>query len=165
MCYRLIVAIVLQLATIGACAQALLSERSISVRFVVDGKPTPCDDLKVQLRVGSRAITPEHFGEGFIVPDVFNRRSSEWSPDKKVGISVNCGKHEFTFTEHPSWVSPGTWTLGIAFPPYWFEEFRYTPAVERGRGSAILCSNAPGVIPVLSPRPPTRLLHRCLSRD
>jgi hypothetical protein len=161
---EVIAAVVLEILAVSVSGQTP-RHQFIDVRFAVDGKPTPCGDLKVQLQLGDREIVPQYTSRGFVVPEAFNKKPSVWPADQRVGISVSCGEHKFEFSEHPSWVRSGSWTVGIAYPPYWFEDFRYTGVVEHGAWISYLefdCDECdPGVISSIShPTPPASLVAR-----
>ena len=146
--------------TVSAASQSSDRERTISVTFSVDGKQAPCDDLKVQLNLVGRVVVPKYVEHGFTVPSVFNKKSSEWLPDQKVDVSLSCGEQAFSFRGlHPGWVSPGSWEVGIAYPPYWTERFGWTETVEKGTWISYLDSECngcdPGVFTAVShPTPP-----------
>lgn len=149
------------LAMVAATASAQTHEptQSISVAFAIDGKPISCDHLKIQLRLNGRKIEPKYTESGFAIPAVFDKKASAWSADEKVDVIVSCGKYTLTFPKlHPTWVSPGSWKVGIVHPPYWFEEFRYTSAIEHGMWLSYLVSECnqcdPGVITSISHRTP-----------
>ncbi len=135
----------------------------ISLRFVIDGKPISCSST-VQLHIDARTIVPRRTDRGFIVPNVFNKKPSEWSPDKRVGVTVSCGEYTLIFPDlPPSWVSAGQWEVGIAYPPHWIEKFGYLTAVEEGTWLSYLESECngcdPGVFTTIShPNPPAPLL-------
>lgn len=142
----------------------LVASGFISMTFVVDGKPIACTNPKVQLRWDGRTIVPKRTDRGFVVPVVFNKKPSEWSPDKKVDVTVSCGEYTLSFPKlEPWWVSPGQWALGIAYPPYWIERFGYLRAVEQGTWLSYLefeCNGCdPGIFTTIShPTPPAPLL-------
>lgn len=158
------IAVILALGScICAGAMAQDSDQEIRVKFAIDGKTKPCENLKVTLRLDGHVIVPEHSAQGFLVPKVFRRKPSAWPDNKKANISIGCGQRTFEFSEHPGWVSAGDWEVGIAYPPYWFEQFRYTEAVEHGAWLDYLISEcngcAPGVITAVSHAiPPSALV-------
>lgn len=155
----------LMFATVASAApQNSNRSRTISVTFSVDGKRAPCDDLKIQLSLDGRILVPKCLQHGFIVPSAFSKKSSEWLPDQRVDVSLSCGEHAFSFRGlHPGWVSPGSWEVGIAYPPYWTERFGWTGAVETGRWLSYLESECdgcdPGIFTTVShPTPPPALV-------
>ncbi len=146
-----------------ALPHPVIASEFISVTFVVDGKPIACANT-VQLRLDGRTIVPKRTDRGFIVPVVFNKKPSEWSPDKRVEVTVSCGEYTLIFPKlEPWWVRPGQWEAGIAYPPYWIERFGYLRAVEQGTWLSYLqfeCTGCdPGVFTTIShPTPPASLL-------
>jgi hypothetical protein len=159
------------LLVLSAAAQTRERDEFISVSFAVDGKKVACNDLKVELRLDARQILPKRTSGGFTVPTELNKTSSGSSPDKKIDVSVSCGEFTMNFPQlHPSWVSPGRWELGIAYPPYWIERFRYSTALEHGAWISYLVSECndcdPGVVTTIShPTPPPSLLRRLRSEQ
>jgi len=135
----------------------------ISFRFVVDGQAIPCPSI-VEFHLDGRTIVAEHTDRGFIVPAIFNKKPSEWSADKTVQVKVSCGDYALNFPKlPPSWVSPGQWEVGIAYPPFWMERFGYLRAVEQGTWLSYLESECdgcdPGVFTTVShPSPPASLI-------
>ena len=114
----------------------LASAAAISFRFVVDGKPISCTST-VELQLDGRAIVAEHTDGGFVVPTAFNKKPSEWPSDKTIQVKVSCGEYALTFPKlPPSWVSPGQWEVGIAYPPYWIERFGYLRAWRQDAATA-----------------------------
>jgi hypothetical protein len=135
---------------------------TVSFRFVVDGKPISCAST-VELRLDGRAIVAERTDGGFLVPVAFDKKSSEWPSDKTVEVKVICGEYVLNFNLPPSWVSPGQWEVGIAYPPHWMERFGYLRAVEEGTWLSYLESECngcdPGVFTTVShPSPPASLI-------
>jgi hypothetical protein len=135
-----------------------LASGIVSFRFAVDGKPISCAST-VELRLDGRAIAAERTGGGFLVPAAFNKKPSEWPSDKTVQVKVICGEYVLNFNLPPSWVTPGQWEAGIAYPPYWMERFGYLRAVEEGTWLSYLESECdgcdPGVFTTVShPSPP-----------
>ena len=156
---RRITTVLLVMIAASASAQTRESSQSISVRFVIDGKPASCDHLRIQLRLDGRRIEPKYTDRGFAIPTAFDKKASESSADERVDVSVSCGKYTLTFPKlHPTWVSPGSWEVGIVHPPYWFEKFRYTRAIEHGTWLSYLDSECnqcdPGVMTSISHRTP-----------
>lgn len=151
------------LASAGAVvAQSRDANQFLSVTFAVDGKQVACGDFKIELRFRGRKIVPTVSAQGFTVPEVFRKPSPKWRDDK-VNVRAVCGNYTFEFSEFPSWVSPGRWEFGIAYPPYWFEPFRFTSAVEHGTWVSYLLSECngcdPGVYTTVShPIPPQHLV-------
>ena len=151
---------------VGAAAQERAANEFISVRFAIDGKTLPCEDLKVDLLLDGRHIVPNHTGQGFTVPAAFVGKPPGLSPDKTVDISASCGEYALNFPNlHTSWVSPGQWELGIEYPPYWIDRSRGTTAIERGAWISYLQSECngcdPGVVTMISHTdPPASLLAR-----
>lgn len=150
------------LATAGSlAAQRIDRNQFLSVKFSVDGEEVSCPDLRITLRFHGHAIVPELSGHGFVVPAVF--KNADQDADK-VDVGVICGGYSLDFPDlHPSWVSPGDWEFGIAYPPYWFEEFSYTTSIEHGAWISYLlseCNNCdPGVYTTIShPTPPENLV-------
>ncbi len=160
---RRITTVLLAMIAVSAAAQTRELIQSVSVTFAIDGKPTPCDHLKTQLRLDGRRIKPKYTDRGFAIPTAFDKKASEWSADEKVDVSVSCGKYTLTFPKlHPTWVSPGSWKIGIAHPPYWFEGFRYTAAIEHGTWLSYLESECdgcdPGVVTISHRTPPASVI-------
>lgn len=146
---------------IAASASAQTDELTqfVSVTFAVDGKPASCDHLKIQLGLDGRSIEPKYTDRGFAIPTIFSEKASGRSAGKKVDVSVSCGEYTLIFPKLAlTWVSPGSWKVGIVHPPYWFEEFRYTSAIEHGAWLSYLDSECnqcdPGVITSISHRTP-----------
>jgi hypothetical protein len=135
----------------------------IAFRFVVDGKLISCTST-VEFDLDGRAIVAESASRGFIVPAIFNKKPSEWPSDKTVQVKVSCGDYALNFPKlPPSWVSPGQWEVGIAYPPAWIERFGYLRAVEEGTWLSYLeseCNSCdPGVFTTVShPNPPASLI-------
>jgi hypothetical protein len=143
---------------------------SISVTFAVDGKPVACGDSKIELRLDGRTVVPKRTDHGFAVPVVFNKKPSEWSPDKKVYVTVSCGEYTLNFPKvEPGWVRSGQWEFGIAYPPYWIERFGYLSAIEQGTWLSYLEFNCdecdPGVFTTISHPTPPALLLSSLRRE
>lgn len=157
----IIATLVLPVIAVSAAAQAADPNSSISVTFAVDGKPVACDKLKVQLRLGGRSIVPKRSGQGFTVPAVFNKKAL---PDDTVDASVSCGEYALRFPKlHRTWVRPGSWEIGVAYPPYWMDRFGGTTAVEQGAWLSYLefeCNECdPAVFTTIShPTPPASIL-------
>jgi hypothetical protein len=140
-----------------------LASGIISFRFVVDDKPISCTS-SVELRLDGHAIITERTDGGFLVPAAFNKKPSEWPADKTVQVKVTCGDYVLNFDLPPSWVSPGQWEAGIAYPPHWMERFGYLRAVEEGKWLSYLESECngcdPGVFTTVShPSPPASLIE------
>ena len=159
MTIRLLAAVLLAMAAANASAQTRKPSQSISVTFAIDGKPVSCDHPKIQLGLDGRTIEPKYTDRGFVVPAAFDKKASESSADEKVDVSVSCGKYTLSFPKlNPTWVSPGSWNAGIVHPPYWFEKFRYTSAIEHGTWLSYLDSECnqcdPGVITSVSHQTP-----------
>jgi hypothetical protein len=130
---RRITTALLAMIAVSASAQTRELTRSVSVTFAIDGKPASCDHPKIQLRFDGRRIEPKYIDRGFEIPTAFDKEASEWSAEETLDVRVSCGKYTMTFPKlYPTWVSPGSWEIGIVHPPYWFEQFRYTGAVEHG---------------------------------
>ena len=134
----------------------------LSVTFAVDGKEASCPDLKVALHFHDREIEPNRSGQGFIVPTVFQNTKNDTD---KVDVTLTCGAYSLNFSDLPSsWVSPGRWEFGIAYPPSWIERFGWTTAVEHGTWISYLESECngcdPGVFTTVShPNPPASLIE------
>jgi len=116
----------------------------------------------VELRLDGRAIAAERTDGGFLVPAAFDKKPLEW-PSHKVQVKVVCGEYVLNFNIPPSWVSPGQWEVGIAYPPHWMERFGYLRAVEEGTWLSYLESECngcdPGVFTTVShPSPPASLI-------
>ncbi len=157
----------LLLIAVSAFAQTREPNSAVSLMFAVDGKKIPCGSMRVQLNLDSVLIVPQLTPSGFIVPAEFNKSPSDWSDDEKVAVRVNCGGFKFRFLLHPSWVTPGLWEVGIAYPPFWIERFRYTTAIEQGTWISYLMSECDGCDPgvetmVSHPNPPASLLGSLL---
>jgi hypothetical protein len=152
------------LMAVSASAQTGDLGQSVSVRFVIDGKPAFCAP-KIQLRLDGQTIEPQSIDGGFALPAAFDKKASAWSSEEKVDVTVRCGEDTLTFSElHPTWVSAGLWEIGIVHPPYWFEEFRYSSAIEHGTWISYLVSECdgcdPGVVTSVShPTPPPSVVR------
>jgi hypothetical protein len=164
-----ITAVVLMLA-IGktVVAQNRDANQFLSVAFAVDGKQIACDDFRIELRFRGSKIVPNLSVQGFIVPAIFSKGSE--SGDDKVNVKAVCGNYTLEFSDlYPSWVSPGRWEFGIAYPPYWFEPFRFTSALEHGTWVSYLLSECngcdPGVYTTLSHSAPPQHLVTSLRRE
>lgn len=135
--------------------------RFLSVTFAIDGEKTNCPDLKVALRLHGSEIVPEQSDQGFVVPAVFHDMEHDSS---RMDVNVTCGEYSLNFPDiSPSWVSPGHWEFGVAYPPYWIERFGWTTAIERGTWVSYLESECngcdPGVFTTVShPVPPEKLV-------
>ena len=141
----------------------------ISLRFTIDRRPVPCAS-QVELRLAGRIIAAERTEHGFSAPAAFDKKSSEWSPDEWVEVTVACGGYRLTFPKiPPGWVRPGNWEVGIAFPPYWVEKFGYLKAVENGAWLSYLefeCDGCdPGVFTTVSHSTPPKSLVAKLRRE
>ena len=140
----------------GAPAQSQ-SHHSISVSFVIDGKPSRCTPFNVDLRLNGKIIRPNRSGQSFEVPTAFRKSSQRWHDNQRVDISLTCNEHIFVFAkQYPAFIRDGDWELGIARPPYSIERFRRTYALEHGAWlSYLLCEGEPGVLTFVSqPDPP-----------
>ena len=147
---RTIAKVLSPLMAVGAAAQQREGSGSISVRFAVDGKAVACGDLRVELRLADSTIVPDRTDDGFAVPAAFKKEASAWTSDDKVDVSVGCGQYTLSFPKlHPTWVSPGRWELGIAYPPYAIERFKGTGALEQGAWLSYLVSECNGCDPGL----------------
>lgn len=146
-----------------ALPHQVMASGVISFRFVVDGKAISCPSI-VEFHLDGRTIVAERTDHGFIVPAIFNKKPSEWSADRTVQVKVSCGDYALDFLKlPPSWVSPGQWEVGIAYPPYWMERFGYLRAIEQGTWLSYLESECdgcdPGVFTTVShPSPPASLI-------
>jgi len=162
----IIATVLLSVATISGIAQERGLSQSIAVKFAIDGKTVACDKLGVQLHLDGHTILPKHTDSDFTVPAAFSKTGQEWSSQQKVDVSVSCGKYTLSFPKlHPTWVSPGQWEVGIAYPPYWIERFGWTRAVEKGTWLTYLDSECngcdPGIFTTIShASPPLSLLTR-----
>jgi hypothetical protein len=101
-----------------------VTDESIAVKFVVDGQPVACKDLKVKLSLGAKRIPPVPLSGGFLVPkeilDAYASKSLHIQND--VSAEVTCD--ERTVSEsglYPAQVLPGQWEVGIAYPTTWFD--------------------------------------------
>lgn len=129
-------------------ATAQNADREISLAFAVDGKPVPCRNLRIVLKLDGRLIVPKPSSHGFLVPSEFDRKPSEWSDKDKLDASIACGAYAFDFPSlQPGWVSPGSWEVGAAYPPYWTERFGWTTAIEKGTWLSYLESECNGCDP------------------
>jgi len=145
---------------VPVAAQIQPHHDSISVAFVIDGKPTRCAAFSVELRFDGEMIKPNQAGQHFDVPDVFKKPSEQWRDDQHVDISLSCGGQTFVFPKvHPAFIRQGDWELGIARPPYSIERFRRTPELEHGAWlSYLIFEGEPGiVISVSQPEPPAEI--------
>lgn len=146
--------LLLILAIVGtAFARSASGNQSLLVTFAVDGERVSCPALKITLRFHGQQIVPKLSTQGFIVPAIFKKGPE--SHNDKVNVTVVCGEHTLEFSDvHPSWVTPGRWEFGIAYPPYWFKPFRFTSAVEHGTWVSYLMSECndcdPGVYTTVS---------------
>ena len=144
----------LLLISISAIAQQQKdkSNELISVTFSIDSKPVSCKTLQVRFRFDGLTIVPKIIDSSFVVPSAFEKKPS---PDEKIDVSVRCGKHTLEFPQiYPAWISSGYWELGIAHPPFWFERFGSSAAIEHGTWLSYLefeCSGCdPGVLTTIS---------------
>ncbi|MGH9497278.1 MAG: hypothetical protein ACRD3B_19940 [Candidatus Sulfotelmatobacter sp.] len=128
------------------------SSASISISFVVDGRPEPCEAFRVELTLDGQIIKPKQKGQHFEVPRLFQRPRSEWHNGQYVEISLACNGRTFIFPENsPAFVQAGDWELGIARPPYSIETFRRTRELEQGAWwSYLVFQGEPGVITFVS---------------
>lgn len=162
-----IATVLLVMIAASASAQTRKPGQSISVTFVIDGQPASCDHLWVQLRLDGRRIEPKYTNRGFAIPTAFDKKRSEASAGERVDVTINCGKYTLTFPKlHPTWLSPGSWEVGIVHPPYWFDKFRYTSAIEHGTWLSYLDSECtqcdPGNITSISHRTPSASVVKLL---
>lgn len=158
---RVFLVIAFTLSAVMAAAQD--EDQEISLSFAVNGKSEPCPNRKVALRLDGSLIVPKPSTHGFWVPEAFRKKTADWPEGKKVEISINCGEYRFEFSEHPSWVSAGSWEVGLAYPPGWAERFGWTGATEKGTWISYLedeCNGCdPGVVTTIShPDPPPSLI-------
>jgi hypothetical protein len=126
---------------------------SVSVAFVIDGRPARCNPFGVDLRLDGKIIKPKLTDQTFDVPDVF-KKHSQWPDNQYVDISLSCGEYSFSFPgRHPAFVRAGEWELGIARPLYAIERFSRTEELEQGGWLAYLIfEGEPGVV-TFAPQP------------
>jgi hypothetical protein len=122
------------------------------------------------LRRDGRPIELKSTSRGFAIPTAFDNKSSERSAQKKVDVSVSCGKYTLTFPKLPAtWLRPGSWKIGIVHPPYWFNEFRYAGEIEHSAWLSYLayeCNQCdPGVITSVSHRTPAASVVKSLQDE
>jgi len=130
------------LAAIALCviaafapAQAATHRPIIKVTFSIDGESFHCDDLKVELRVGGRIVPVEQIDHGFIVPPIFAKlyASKQTRGEGNISADIRCGPIALDFDGiYPAQVDPGTWALGIGYPPFWVERERHADALGAG---------------------------------
>lgn len=122
----------------------------MNLTFRVDGKLVPCVGRKVSLRLGNQTINPEPTLNGFVVPRIFAQAyaSEKTRAENNVEVSITCGDDHLSFSGlYPVWVSAGDWEVGISHPPYWFELFSRSPAIEHGTWVSYLESECAGCDP------------------
>jgi hypothetical protein len=132
----------------------------IAVSFSIDGAPTHCDGLQVELRLNGESIKPKLTGQRFEIPDAFKGPASKWNDGQRVDISLTCDGHTLAFpNQHPAFVREGDWQLGIAQPLYALKEYGYTHEFDRGAWLGYLIfEGEPGVVTFSSqPDPPAEL--------
>lgn len=156
---RHITTVLLAMIAASASMQTRELSQTISVTFAIDEQFVSCDHLKIQLHVDGRSIEPKYTDRGFAIPTIVDKKATGKSAGKEVDVSVSCGEYTFTFPKLAStWLSPGSWKVGIVHPPYWFDEFRYSGAIEHGTWLSYLDSECnqcdPGAITWISHRTP-----------
>ncbi len=152
---------------------AIAQEREyklISVAFTIDTKSVSCHKLQIKLRFDGSTIAPTIISGGFIVPPIFTQKKSKWTSAKRVDVSVGCDEYTLQFPKlYPTWISAGSWEIGIAHPPYWFERFGSTTAIEHGTWLSNLESEChgcdPGVVTTISHSTPLPSLVALLLRE
>jgi hypothetical protein len=116
-------------------AQAPTHRPIIKVTLSIDGESAPCDDLKVELRVGTHIVPVEQVDHGFIVPPIFAKlyASKRTRGKGNLSSSLHCGQYSFDFRGiYPAQVDSGTWELGIGYPPFWLKRQRHADALGTG---------------------------------
>ena len=145
-----IIAMVVTLAATASAAQYTDHPSFITVSYVEDGRSSPCDDLQVELRIEGRIIHPQMIKNGFLSPAAIDQlyKSPESRNKSNVDIHLRCAGQGFDFLQqYPARVLPGSWTVGIANPPFWFDEFKGTNSIERGMWISYLVSECNGCDP------------------
>lgn len=106
---------------------------AISITFLIDGEPAPCEKPQVELKVNHASVTVEQTDDGFLIPEAISKLNASQRGDRRnVDIKIVCGKFTFDFPdEYPSRVRPGQWEVGIAYPDQWFEQFRRSRVLDR----------------------------------
>ena len=146
--------------------QNVPTEDSIRLTFALDGKPVSCSNKGVELSVGERQFVPTLTSTGFIVPREFDDfyASETTRRQNNVSVVVTCNEYRLKFSGlYPARVKPGDWEVGIAYPPYWTERFRWDTELEKGTWVSYLQSECigcdPGLITLIShPDPPSELV-------
>jgi hypothetical protein len=152
--------------TAASAAAQKADQNVVSVTFSIDGEQLTCPDLAVDLSLAGHHVVPKQTVDGFLVPALFNRKASAWPADEKVDAAIRCGQNAVKFSGlSPTWISAGTWEVGIAYPTYWIERFREDPDLEHGTWMTYLvfaCKDCdPGVvITVTQAEPPTSVVDR-----
>jgi hypothetical protein len=127
--------IALSLIASAASAENPAPRPTIKVTFSIDGTSVPCDDLKVELRIGKLTVPVESVDHGFVVPPIFAKLYTSPKSRRKnnVAIDLGCGDYNFEFPgEYPVRLQPGVWKLGVAYPPFRNNEVGGTSLFERG---------------------------------
>jgi hypothetical protein len=103
------------------CALAQNQKGAIKVTFAVDGETVPCDNFKVELKVGERPIPVSSINQGFFVPPIFGKLYASPQSRRKgnIDVQINCGEYVLDFPGvYPIFVSSGEWKVGIDYPPF-----------------------------------------------
>jgi hypothetical protein len=144
----------LTLATVPVAApQKPVSKPNITVSYSVDGHPEKCNGLRVALNIRGELISPSTHENQFVVPDRINKLydDPQTRNQNNIDIHVVCNGVVFKFpNQYPARVLPGTWEVGIDYPPHWFEQFRRNEIIESGMWLTHLSTECigcdPGVI-------------------
>jgi|GEM_PF-7001412 len=165
-----IISIVVMIFTVNLFGQNLHENQIILVKFDINGKTVSCSNLNVEIKIDGHLVPHKSLPHGFIVPATINQLNDPNNTNKKNNVDVNiiCDKYTLNFTGlYPSWISPGHWETGIAYPPFWFEilgyQFRRNPVIEKGTWFSYLVSECndcdPGVVTAFShSNPPLSLI-------
>jgi hypothetical protein len=121
---KIVIGIVLSMATTNLVAQSSAVKPRISVIFAIDGETVLCENLKVELRLDHRLIPVKMSDHGFIIPELFKQLydSPQSCEKNNIDIRINCGEYMVEFPgECPVRVSPGVWKAGISYPPFRYD--------------------------------------------
>jgi hypothetical protein len=147
---KIVIGIVLSLATTNLVAQSRAVKPHISVTFAIDGETVPCDNLKIELRVDHRLIPVKMIDSGFIVPNLFKKLyDSPRSHEKNnIDIHIECGEYSFDLPgEYPVRLLPGKWEMAIRYPTTWLTDSKENVLIEQGVWLSYINWNSDGCEP------------------